>query len=74
MGRLVVAAHVVRVFLQQRMSNRTMKALGIVLDDQLPVRLQLVNPPLHQFQFFHSPGTEFHVKAGQMLSKRNRVG
>ena len=38
--RLVLAAQVVRELVERRVDDRAMQALGVVLDDQLPVRLR----------------------------------
>ena len=45
--RFVITAHVMGLLLQQRMHNGTMQALRVILDDQFPVRLKVINAALH---------------------------
>jgi len=71
--RLVVAAHVVRMLVEQRMRDRAVQALGVVLEDQLPVALQVVDLALDELEVGHAPARELRVHAGQVLRERDRV-
>src|SRR5882724_10785478 len=55
------------------MHDGAVQALRIILDDEFPVCLEMVNPPLHHLQFRHAPWLEFEVEPGQMLVERNRA-
>src|SRR5438874_8230726 len=71
MWRLIVAAHVMRLFLQQRMDNWTVQALGIILDNELPVGPQMIDTPLHHLEFFHSPRTKFLIEPREVFGEGN---
>ena len=71
--RLVVPAHVVRLLVEQRVHDRAVQALGVVLDHELPVGLQVVDAALGPAQLAHAPRGELAVQAGQVLRKRERA-
>src|SRR5712671_5045276 len=55
------------------MHDGTVQALGIILDDQLPVCLEMINAPFHHLEFCHAPWRELAVKPSQMLVEWNRT-
>src|SRR5260370_42494664 len=56
------------------MNDRGVEALRIVLDDQLPVGLQVIDTSFDHLQLFHAPRTEFLIEASQMLREWNWPG
>src|SRR5260370_34910243 len=56
------------------MNDRAVEALRIVLDDQLPVGLQVIDTSFDHLQLFHAPRTEFLIEASQMLREWNWQG
>src|SRR5258708_3762785 len=55
------------------MDNRTVQTLGVILDDQLPIRLQMVDTPLDHLELFHSPWPELLVETGEVLREGHRT-
>src|SRR5438309_1046724 len=49
------------------MDDGAVETLGIVLDDELPIRLQMIDSPFRHPQFFHSPALELAVESCKMF-------
>ena len=55
------------------MHDGTVQALRIIVDDQLPIRFQMVHAAFDHLKFCHAPRRELAVEPGQMLVEWNRV-
>src|SRR5208337_2706023 len=52
------------------MDSGAVQALGVVLDDQLPVAGDVVNDPLAQAELLHAPGTELVRQDAELFGQR----
>src|SRR6478672_5939150 len=53
------------------MHDRAVQAFRIILDDELPVCLEMIDAPLHHLKLFHAPWLKLLIESGQMLLKGN---
>src|SRR5688572_25215174 len=67
MQGLVLAAQVVRQLVERRMQVWTVEALAEVLDDELPVRRDVVRDAVTATKFAHSPRPELLWQVCQLL-------
>src|SRR3984957_8144786 len=70
---VVVSAHGIGDAAQHGMKYRTVQALIVVRDDQLPIGLHIVDILFECAQIAHPPGTEFLRKICQLRRKRFRL-
>jgi hypothetical protein len=54
------------------MQVRTVQALVVVLDDELPVRAHVVDDSPSEPQILHLPGSELAGKIGELVDQRRR--
>ena len=52
------------------MNPGTVEALGVVLNDQLPVAGDVVNDPLAQAELLHAPGAELVGQDAELFGQR----
>jgi hypothetical protein len=67
-GRLIVRAQVIRQAVQRGMHRRAVQALVVILDDQLPVSLDVVDDPLVELELAHPPRREFVWQLAELFS------
>src|SRR4029450_123650 len=67
---LVLAAQIVRELVERGMQVRAVEALVVVLDDQLPVRLDVIDDAVAQTEILHAPRSEFTGKVGELGRER----
>ena len=66
-GRLVLAAEEVREPLERGVDAGAVQALGVVLDDQLPVGGDVVDDPVAQAELLHAPGAKPRGQVGELV-------
>ena len=71
--RLVLTAQIVRKLVQCGVQVRAVKALVVVLDDQFPVRLDVIDDAVAETEVLHAPRPEPCGKVGELRGERLRV-
>ena len=69
MSPLVLAAQEVRQALERGVDAGAVQALGVVLDDQLPVGGDVVDDPVPHAEFLHAPGEKPRRQVGELLTQ-----
>src|SRR5581483_11690286 len=70
---LVVRPQIVRQTVEPKMHQRAMQTLVVIGNDQLPIRLHIIDDALIQLELAHAPGRKLFRQLAELREKRGPV-